>query len=291
MAKIRFLIAKDDIIDLFEGLPSKVLKRSNLSHILDENRGFWRLPVSMTVKRFADLMVQHTKLRQVVLIFPSRRQVRYTWGDLSPYEVASSLGDRAYFTHFSAMRHHDLTDQIPTTLYLNVEQPPKPFLSRKLTQERIDWAFRRKPRISKTVARYREYNICLLNGMFTNQLGVTEAQTPEGTLIRVTNPERTLLDIAVRPFYAGGVFQIVEAYRRATDIVSVNKLVATLKSLNYISPYHQAVGFYQESARTYRKSQVGLLENMPQQFDFYLAHGMKETDYSRKWRLYYPAGL
>ena len=35
--------------------------------------------------------------------------------------------------------------------------------------------------------------------------------------IRLTNIERTLIDIAVRPVYSGGVFEVLKAYRLAKD--------------------------------------------------------------------------
>jgi hypothetical protein len=73
--------------------------------------------------------------------------------------------------------------------------------------------------------------------------------------------------------------------------VSVNRLTALLSKLGYVYPYHQAIGFYLEKAGSYRDAQVTLLERIEMSFDFYLTHQMKETEYSPRWRLYYPKGL
>lgn len=102
--------------------------------------------------------------------------------------------------------------------------------------------------------------------------------------------ERTLIDIAVRPAYAGGVYQALAAYRGAFGKVSAPTLLATLKRLHYIYPYHQAIGFYMQRAG-YAAKQYERLKELGLRFDFYLAHDIREPDYSPEWRLFYPKGL
>jgi predicted transcriptional regulator of viral defense system len=131
----------------------------------------------------------------------------------------------------------------------------------------------------------------MLNGLHTGNIGVTEMPGPEGETLRITDVERTLIDIAVRPEYAGGVFEVLEAYRRARDTVSINRLVAYLESIDYIYPYHQAIGFYLTKVNSYNESEVALLRRLEIEYDFYLVHQMREKDYSNEWRLFYPKGF
>ena len=84
--------------------------------------------------------------------------------------------------------------------------------------------------------------------MGTNNLGVIFFKDREGGSIPTTNIERTLIDIAVRPVYSGGVFEVLKAYKMAKDKVSINKLAAYLKKIGYVYPYHQVVGFYLEKS-------------------------------------------
>ncbi len=119
--------------------------------------------------------------------------------------------------------------------------------------------------------------------------GVIEI-SKENTNLFVTDIERTLVDIAVRPQYSGGVFDVLKAYKLAKEKFSAVKLFDTLKRLDYIYPYHQVLGFYMEKAGMENR----LLEpfmDMGLEFDFYLDHQIEDMAYSNRWRLYYPNGV
>lgn len=291
MTDTRLSIAKADIVKLFDDLPVKVLKKPDFERFLLENRRFWRLTKSATTDDFIDFLLLKAKLKKVKLEFPYRALISYIWGDASIYELALSAKPDSYFTHYTAMYIHELTEQVPNTIYVNYEQRRKGRKETRLLQDSIDKAFHRQARVSKNITFYKDKRICLLNGMYTGKLGVEEIEGTEGERIHVTNVERTLIDVTVRPMYSGGVFEVLKAYRLAKEKVSINKLVSFLKKLNYVYPYHQAVGFYLERAGVYRDSLVNLLLNMDMKYDFYLDHQMKETSYSKKWRLFFPKGL
>ena len=176
------------------------------------------------------------------------------------------------------------------TIYVNQEQSPKPVRPTALTQEGIDRAFSNRQRLSTYTFKYGDFGIVLLSGKNTGRLGVKEILGPAGEHLPTTGIERTLIDIAVRPTYAGGIFQVLEAYRAAKDRVSTNRLIATLKKLDYVYPYHQAIGFLMERAG-YGEHRYAMLRQLGLKHDFYLAHGMHQTDYSIEWRLFYPKGF
>ena len=114
----------------------------------------------------------------------------------------------------------------------------------------------------------------------------------EAVPLRLTDVERTLVDIAVRPFYAGGVAEVLKAYRRAAQRASVNRLAGMLRKLAYVYPYHQAIGFYLEAAQAYDKKTVDLFHGrFDYEFDFFLSYGMKDTEYVSRWRVHVPRGL
>lgn len=291
MKQTRISIAKQDIVRLFEQYPENVFDLATLQEILAQNRTSWRLAATMSCSDFIKYMLSKTRLKAHRFDFSYRPIVRYTWGQVPLYELLLSLKPDSYFTHYTAMYFHELTEQSPETIYINIEQDAKPRPQGTLAQERIDAAFKRPTRISNNVAHYAGRLIRMLNGMCTGNLGVIEMGRPKGEKVRLTDVERTLLDITVRPEYAGGVYEVLKAYRIAKDKVSVNRLVATLKKINYVYPYHQAVGFYLDRAGVYSPSQVDLLGKFERKFDFYLMHNTKESEYSARWRLYFPKGF
>lgn len=288
--KDRLLIAKDDIFDYFESSYQKCFDLKEMTEILENNRKNWRLG-STSRFTFIDFLAEEGLLKKYRFNFPDRNMNRYTWGFIPMYELLLSLTPKGYFSHYTAMYVHDLTKQIPKTIYLNCEQTPKPKSEVGLDQKRIDFAFRMKTRISNRVADYNEYRIYLLNGKNTGNMGMIEANGPDDSKIRITNVERTLIDIAVRPEYAGGPYEVLRAYKRAASVVSINKLLAMLRKIDYIYPYHQVIGFYVDKSGAYRKSQVDLLRKPEMIYDFYLMHKMENSKYSSRWKLYYPEGL
>lgn len=288
----RLTIAKRDILALFEQSPQKVYSEANIANILTEHREFWRLAKRTSTGEFISFLEKQGLLQKILLQADNyrRRTWRYSWGQASPFELALSISARGYLTHSTAVALHGLTNLLPKTIYLNVEQSPKPASSGTLSQASIDQAFKRKQRQSQMIYTHDDWSIIVVNGKNTRNLGVEDTIGPSQERLRVTNLERTLIDIVVRPNYSGGVFQILEAYRGAKDRLSTNRLVATLKKLQYTYPYHQAIGFLMERAG-YDPKRLSLLRQIETRFDFYLAHGIEQPEYSNTWKLFYPSGL
>jgi hypothetical protein len=287
----RIEIARHDIIRSFDESPKRVYTKPDLAKILSSNRAFWRLTQSTTVDYLINFLTDTSRLRPVSLASANYSGfVRYAWGEVSSYQIALSVRPRSYLSHGTAVLLHGLTDQVLKTIYVNQEQSPKPAPRGELTQIAIDRAFSNQQRKSAYVLGYEQWRIVLVSGKNTGNLGVVKISGPLQEQLDVTSVERTLIDIAVRPIYAGGVFQVLEAYKSARDRVSVNTLIAMLKKLNYIYPYHQVIGFYMQRAG-YEEKRYGRLKSLGLNFDFYLTYGMKEPEFDREWRLCYPKGL
>ncbi|CAN7494657.1 type IV toxin-antitoxin system AbiEi family antitoxin domain-containing protein [Polaromonas sp. LjRoot131] len=294
MARSRIQIAKADIVSHFDQLPNPVLKLKEVRDILTTQRSFWRLAANTTAAQFISFLKDHSKLKIYEFPFPQRSETAYVWGDVPLLQVLLNIKKNVHFSHYTAVRMLGLTEQVPNSIYLTNERATWPTDPPELTQSEIDDSFKRPERLTANWIEQGDKKIFLLNGAGTGHLGVVvqPANDDDGRVVqaRLTNMERTLIDITVRPAYAGGVFEVAKAFELAKDRVSVNKLVPMLRKLDFAYPYHQAIGYYLERAG-YKPAQLDLIRRLPMVHDFYLAHDMPDTRYEQAWRLFVPKGF
>ncbi|WKZ36087.1 MAG: hypothetical protein QY332_20980 [Anaerolineales bacterium] len=235
-------------------------------------------------------LVEESRLHKIAFQTP-RTETLYIWDSIDKYTLLSALRPNGYYSHLTAMHLHGLIDYEPESIFFNNEQSAR-LAGGNLEQSRIDNAFKKKQRITTAQTNHEGKVYWLLSGKQSGNYGVVHIKMPSGADVAVTNLERTLIDIAVRPAYAGGVNSVLRAYKIAQPNVSITKLSKTLRSLNYVYPYHQSIGFYIDRAGTYgTKAIKEFLAFAPIQYDFYLDYEMQGPAYSQKWKLYYPRSL
>lgn len=283
---------RQEIAACFEIMGTKIYSPKGIEEIFSSNWDQWHLPPNMRMDNLLNHLIKNSKLKEVVLKSPNydKEYVRYAWKEMSVYQLSLSLRPRPYLSHFSAMYLNNFTETPSNTLYVNSEQSPKFRDRAPLEQGSIDLAFKSKPRTSKYIFTHKKWKICCLSGLNTNNLGVIEIETPNSGKLQVTGVERTLIDIAVRPFYSGGTGEVQRAYIKARGKMSVDRLISMLRKIDYIYPYHQVIGFYMHRAG-FENSVLNSLKKMGLEYDFYLDYGMGQTDYSKEWRVYFPRNL
>jgi hypothetical protein len=215
---------------------------------------------------------------------------RYLLRGCTPLELASTLKRAGYFSHGTAASLHRLTDQVPRTFYVNSEQSAKPAPTSGVSQPALDRAFKAKQRISKFAFTHANSRFVLLSGKNTQRYGVEAMNGPSGEVLMVTNLERTLVDLVVRPAYGGGIVEVLEAFRIARDRLSAKKLLATLEALEHLYPYHQAIGFLLARA-DYPARDLAPFKSLGFHHDFYLSNAMVKPEFDSSWRIYYPKGF
>jgi hypothetical protein len=141
--------------------------------------------------------------------------VRYLWGHPSSYQLAISLRRNSFLCHRTALVLHGL-EQPSKLIYVNQEQTPKS-PSEGVTQEAITSAFANHQRQSKYLFKYVGAQYLLLSGKNTGRTGVLQMKGPDGKDVDVTDLERTLIDVVVRPAYAGGINQVAQAYKQGRE--------------------------------------------------------------------------
>ena len=275
------------ITEYFNSIKSEVYTISELGRIFRAQRRIWELPSGITRRDFIEYMLLRTNLENHIFKFPHVEYQRFTWGPGSIYSIILSLKKNLHFSHFTAAYLHNLVEKIPQSMFVTIEQSPKK-TNYHLAQLSIDNAMSKPQRITRNYANYGRRNIYLLNGKHTESTGVIKARAASGKIIPVTDLERTLIDITVRPEYAGGIFDVLEAYKRAAKNVSCERMVQYLNKINYLYPYHQSIGFYMETSKAYASSQIELIRTINRDFDFYLTYNIPNMEYSERWKMFYP---
>jgi hypothetical protein len=285
------MLAKSQILAYFAKVGPKIYTKPELAGLLTKERPTWRLVKSTNLDNFITFLKNNSSLKIYAFRADaySRTITRYAWGAVSPHALALSLKPRGYLSHGTAAFLHQLIKPKPKTIYLNVEQSPKPDPRGGLTQVSLDRAFACEQRQSNYIFSHGSLSVTIIAGKNTERLGVGTLQT-SSDILQTTNLERTLIDITVRPAYAGGIGEVLKAYRTARNRVSIDRLLDVLDELTYIYPYHQAIGFLMQSAG-YKPSDYAKLAARTCEYDFYLAHGMEEPRHSKEWRVYYPRDL
>ena len=286
-------IIKKEMINEFDEKFNRgdIVLFKDINDMLKYNKIFSILPKATRVKDLINFLVEN----DIIISFKhqiSKNQstTKYAFREIHKYKTPLKLRKNSFLSHYTAMYLHNLTENIPKNVYTNQEQSKKP--SNKnydLQQKNIDKAFSKPMRKTNHIVFFDDFNSYMLNGKNTERLGVTEIEV-NGENLPITDIERTLLDVSIRPGYGGGVGEILEAYINAQGEISINRLLAYLRKMDYIYPYHQVLGFYLEKAR-YKESQLKLLESMEIEYDFYLNYNMKNPSFSERWKLYYPGHL
>lgn len=151
------------------------------------------------------------------------------------YEIAMALIRPAAISHWSALHHHGLTQQIPRTVFILTTTDVSVPRHRRAGS---------KPADGYTVAghRYRFVQVRPERYFGVQTVWIGEAQ------VTITDPERTLLDGLMMPHYCGDFSEVLHAFEVHHTNMNLDRLIehafrlddATIKRLGWILE-HQGV--------------------------------------------------
>jgi len=272
----------------FDHLPRCIFWPNEISQFIAEHRRKWGVSTVSIEEILEILLRQKSVIRAEFTSNKYDTIIRYLRGKHSTNELALSLQRDSFLSHGTALTTHGMASS-ENILYVNREQSPKDRPG-GITQGGMRLAFRNKQRQSKYIFNHSAVKYMLLSGKHTDRAGVTRIKNLAGETVDVTDKERTLIDVVVRPAYAGGIERVTDAYAKAADGIDVDHMIDLLQRLDHAYPYHQAIGFLLERAGR-PSADCQKFEALGKEFDFYLDYGMKRPAFNKKWRLYYPASL
>ncbi len=121
------------------------------------------------------------------------------------FVIASVLVKPYYIGYWSALNHHGLTDQTPPAVYIATTKP------------------RNSHRILDTQFRF-------VTIPSSKMFGITEVEI-EKRKVRISSPEKTIVDCLDHPEHCGGVEEIAKAVYFAKDEIDFKKVVAHAKRI------------------------------------------------------------
>lgn len=170
-------------------------------------------------------------LYEVIVPYASSRPVE-------EYEILMEAHPYAALSHLSALAFHALTETLPKQLTVVIPSDGQGQLLPPGTypEEWAEVALVKGRRTPTILGRPVEW-IRLTPDRY---LG-TDLYRPTGYPIRVTTPERTLLDGLLQPERCGGLDGVLRAWALARDILNLDRLVQYVERLN-IAVLRQRVG-------------------------------------------------
>lgn len=286
------VLAKNKIEHYFDLTKKHVFSNQEINDTLYRYGSQWNLAMSINSNKFIAFLISNSHMSSTTL---ANRKF-FLWREKSYnnliYELALSLKPNSYLSHYTAMFFNNLTEQIPKTIYVTYER--KNMLhnrNTKLTQKKIDIAFEKDERISNAIILYKDYKIILISSLRNDHIGVNTYYLEDKTTISITNIERTLIDITVRPNYSGGVIEVASAYKAAIKTAQIIKLKNYLNKINYTYPFEQAIGFYLENAGLPEKRLCYIDKICQKKYKFYLCKKIINPYFSSRWQIYYPSSF
>ncbi len=161
------------LINLLQAQGKQIFTYTELKSLFSSNRFTLRIPNKSSIRRIIDFLITNNLLGLITLQLGVRIEKRYIWNHPNVLDLAILLKPKAYFTHLTALYLNGTIDN-PKIVYVNVEQAPKNRQDNSLHQANIDRAFQSQQRQSKSFFGYDGYQVRLLNGKYTGQLGVVD---------------------------------------------------------------------------------------------------------------------
>lgn len=294
MAKESFKRATPQIMSYFEKNNFKAYTTNDIQNIFSSERLQWRIAQYRNYKHFITFL----KDSKILLMDTQDHEANNSEKQIlrkknaTPFDVGLTVKKNGYLSYYSAMQVHQLTLQIPKTVYISEEKYADPYKLKsnevELKQENVDKAFSKPQRVAAESYKSKldGFRYVYLQRKHTNiNIGIIKRQD-----LTITDLERTLIDISVRPVYSGGAFEVLNAYKNAKSKINIDKINEYLTQLDYIYPYHQLIGFYLDLVGFSQKELKVFLDKKTN-INFYQTYNLSNKKLNEKWGIYYPIGL
>lgn len=141
-------------------------------------------------------------------------------GPVSEFEILMEVHPYAALSHLTALAFHGLTDLNPAEIHATIAERPEEFPPGTSSEDWEETTLVRGRLIEEVLGIPIRWHRLKRSSL----LGTAE-YAPHGFPIRATDPEMTLVDGLLHPEWSGGIENVFRAWRRASDLIDVDRLV------------------------------------------------------------------
>jgi predicted transcriptional regulator of viral defense system len=157
-------------------------------------------------------------------------------------EVLLELHPYAALSHFSALAFHQMTEQLSKDIHVTVpDNGPGRFLPLGTKSEDWEGVALVRGRVVDSIFGRRIH----WHRLVSNRIFGTSVYDHHGYPVRVTAPERTLLDGLLQPNWSGGFANVLHAWAAYRDLIDLKALVKYVDQLD-VRILRQRAGFLME---------------------------------------------
>jgi hypothetical protein len=290
MKRESFEVAKIQITEYLHKNKIGAYTSFDIEKIFNDKKEKWRIASYRTTKHFIRFLVDNNILELIKLKHLTKGSIKQIFiiPGADRFNIAQTIKKEGYISYYSALQIHQLTLQNPKSVYISFDKYGINEKGDYLLQEAVDNAF------SKPQRQTSEIYLSEINDtryyLIQKKTDSVDVGISINNGLRYTDLERTLIDVAIRPAYSGGVFEVLEAFINAKKSVDLDKLMNYLNQLDYIYPYHQLIGFYLEKAG-YNNDLIVPFYLRKKDLKFYLTYNISKRRLDEKWNIYYPNGF
>lgn len=199
-----------------------------------------------------------------------------------------------YFSHFSALYLHELTNHRPKEHFLSKEKTHTSIHSQQKIPEKIHQAFLKSHRKTNKYVTYQKIKINLIEKQKLNKVGVIskslETDKEKQARIFFTSLERTLIDSLISPHYSGGIKTVSHAFYKSK--INIPQLYKIYQTYSPFYPYWQSIGFLFYKLKNFQAEKKWSQYFSIPKIEFYFDKNFNENwSYDSKWKIHYPKGL
>lgn len=239
---------------------------------------------SLNFNTFYNRLVENG-LKQEIVTINENNIVRYFFNtNLDIFKKSLALQKGSFLSMSTALNYQGLSDFSDNFIYISKEQPDKNiylYNDNKLSQEKIDSAFKKDYRRTKSFGKIEDKFVVLLNPKYSANYEVIKYND-----IMVSSINRALIEMIVNVQYFKSSKKIIEAFRPIKNSIVLEKVYNTLEHFNFIYPYYQCVGFYLEKIG-FNKDELKSFTHKISSFDFYTEKNLDSYSYDVFWKIYY----